>query len=116
MHPTHIPPKSNRYDGITYSKTKYKKRNPIERCFNKLKQFRHVATRYDRSALNYLAMVKIACLRLWLRIYESAAGTAPAVRFHRGVLPAQGEGRLRRVDPRRGLVRLMAVAFSLSTG
>jgi len=69
----HIPPKSNRYDGITYSKTKYKTRNLIERCFNKLKQFRHIATRYDRSALNYLAMVKIACLRLWLRFYESAA-------------------------------------------
>ena len=69
----HIPPKSNRYDGIIYSKTKYKKRNLIERCFNKLKQFRHVATRYDRNALNYLAMVKIACLRLWLRFYESAA-------------------------------------------
>jgi hypothetical protein len=69
----HIPPKSNRYDGITYSKTKYKKRNLIERCFNKLKQFRHIATRYDRSALNYLAMLKIACLRLWLGFYESAA-------------------------------------------
>ena len=47
----HIPPKSNRYEGITYSKTKYRKRNLIERCFNKLKQFRHIATRYDRSAL-----------------------------------------------------------------
>ena len=46
----HIPPKSNRYDGITYSKAKYKKRNLSERCFNKLKQFRHIATRYDRSA------------------------------------------------------------------
>lgn len=33
----HIPPKSNCYDGITYSKAKYKKRNLIERCFNKLK-------------------------------------------------------------------------------
>ena len=35
----HIPPRSNRYDGVTYSKAKYKKRNLIERCFNKLKQF-----------------------------------------------------------------------------
>lgn len=69
----HIPPRSNRLDAISYSKTKYKKRNLIERCFNKLKQFRHIATRYDRSALNYLAMAKIACLRLWLRFYESAA-------------------------------------------
>ena len=63
----HIPPKSNRYDGITYSKRLYKQRNLIERCFNKLKQFRHIATRYDRNALNYLAMIKIAIVRLWLR-------------------------------------------------
>ena len=69
----HIPPKSNRYDGITYSKRLYKQRNLIERCFNKLKQFRHIATRYDRNALNYLAMIKIAIVRLWLRFYESAA-------------------------------------------
>ena len=48
-------------------------RNLIERCFNKLKQFRHIATRYDRNALNYLAMIKIAIVRLWLRFYESAA-------------------------------------------
>jgi transposase len=69
----HIPPRRNRYDGITYSKTKYKKRNLIERCFNKLKQFRHIATRYDRSPLNYLAMIKLASTRLWLRSYESTA-------------------------------------------
>ncbi len=68
-----IPPKSNRYDGITYSKRKYKKRNLIERCFNKLKQFRHIATRYDRSAFNFLAMAKLASVRLWLRFYESTA-------------------------------------------
>ena len=67
----HIPPKSNRYDGITYSKRLYKQRNLIEPCFNRLKQFRHIATRYDRNALNYLAMVKIAIVRLWLRFYES---------------------------------------------
>jgi len=69
----HIPPKSNRYDGITYSKTKYKTRNLIERCFNKLKQFRHIATRYDCNALNCLAIIKIAIIRLRLRFYESAA-------------------------------------------
>ena len=69
----HIPPRSNRYEGVTYSRRLYKQRNLIERCFNKLKQFRHVATRFDRNALNYLAMIKIAVVRLWLRFYESAA-------------------------------------------
>ena len=69
----HIPPRCHRYDGITYSRRLYKQRNLIERCFNKLKQFRHIATRYARNPLNYLAMVKIASTRLWLRAYESAA-------------------------------------------
>ena len=68
-----IPPKSNRYDGTVYNKKLYRKRNLIERFFNKLKQFRHIATRYDRSPLNYLAMAKIASTRLWLRFYESTA-------------------------------------------
>lgn len=68
----HIPRKSNRYDCITSSKTKYKKRNLIEYCFNTLKQFRHIAPGYDRSALNHLAMLKISCLHLWLRFYEFA--------------------------------------------
>ncbi len=38
----------------------------IERCFNKLKQFRHIAMRFDRNPLNYLAMIKLASTRLWL--------------------------------------------------
>src|ERR1700733_1905089 len=78
----HIPPKSNRYDGITYSKTKYKKRNLIERCFNKLKQFRHIATRYDRNALNYLAMIKIAVVRLWLRFMSPQPSAAAIQRIN----------------------------------
>ncbi len=68
-----IPPKTNRADDIPYSKRTYKKRNLIERFFSKLKQFRHVCTRFDRLALNYLATVKLASVRLWLRHYESAA-------------------------------------------
>jgi len=63
----HIPPRSNRYDGITYSKTKYKNRNLIERCFNKLKHFRRFATRYDRQAAYYLAFIHLAAVMLWLR-------------------------------------------------
>jgi putative transposase len=67
-----IPTKRNRRVQRSYDIDLYKERNIIERFFNKLKQFRHIATRYDRSALNYLAMIKIACVRLWLRFYESA--------------------------------------------
>ena len=49
----------------------YRARNLIERFFNKIKQCRRVATRYDKLAANYLAFVKLASIRLWLRAYES---------------------------------------------
>jgi transposase len=68
-----IPPKSNRIAPIPFSRRQYKKRNLVERCINKLKQFRHIATRYDRHASAYLAFAKLAAVRLWLRFYESAA-------------------------------------------
>ena len=68
-----IPPKSNRINDIPFSKRKYRKRNLVERCVNKLKQFRHIATRYDRKASAYLAFAKLADVRLWLRFYESTA-------------------------------------------
>ena len=41
--------------------------------FNKLKQFRRIATRYEKLAANYLAMIKIATIRIWLRANESTA-------------------------------------------
>ena len=51
----------------------YRERNLIERFFSKLKHFRRVATRYDKLAENFLAMVQLASMRLWLRVYESTA-------------------------------------------
>ncbi len=44
----------------------YRKRNVVERCVNKLRQWRAVATRYDKRAVNYRAGVIIAALILWL--------------------------------------------------
>lgn len=49
----------------------YRDRNLVERFFNKLKHFRAVATRYDKRAENYLAGVKLAAIRIWLRFNES---------------------------------------------
>ncbi len=66
-----IPPKCNRKDPICFSPFLYKARNRIERYFNKMKHFRRVATRYDKLAANYLAALKLASVRLWLRAYES---------------------------------------------
>ncbi|MBB5984199.1 transposase [Sphingobium sp. B1D3A] len=56
-----------------FSKRLYRERNLIERFFSKLKHFRRVATRYDKLASNFLAMVQLASMRLWLRAYESTA-------------------------------------------
>ena len=42
------------------------------RFFSKLKHFRRVATRYDKLAVNFLAMIPLALMRLWLRAYGSS--------------------------------------------
>ena len=68
-----IPAKSNRKWKPCFSKTLYRERNQVERFFSKLKHFRRIATRYDKLADNFLAMVKLASIRLWLRAYQSTA-------------------------------------------
>jgi transposase len=66
-----IPPRSNRNDPICFSPYLYRGRNLVERFFNKIKQCRRVATRYDKLAANYLAFIQLASMRLWLRLNES---------------------------------------------
>lgn len=68
-----IPAKSNRKWKPCFSKRLYRERNLIERFFSKLKHFRRIATRYDKLGPNFLAMVQLASMRLWLRAYESTA-------------------------------------------
>jgi transposase len=69
---SNIPAKSNRRDPICFSPYLYRARNQVERFFNRIKQCRRVATRYDRLAGNYLAFVQLASIRLWLAArYES---------------------------------------------
>lgn len=57
-----IPPKSNRKWKNCFSPYLYRGRNAIERMFGRLKDFRRIATRYDRLAQNYLAAVHIAAI------------------------------------------------------
>ena len=66
-----IPPRRNRTESICFSRHLYRARNLVERFFNKIKQCRRVATRYDKLAANYLAFVKLASIRLWLRVNQS---------------------------------------------
>lgn len=62
-----IPPRSNRKFQRDYDQQAYRKRNLIERLFNKLKQFRRIATRYDKTATSYLGFVYLAATLLWFR-------------------------------------------------
>ena len=62
-----IPPKRNRKVQRAYDRQLYKERNRIERFFNKLKQFRRVATRYDKLLANFRGFVKLAAIAIWLR-------------------------------------------------
>jgi transposase len=66
-----IPPKRNRKDPICFSPHLYRARNLVERVFNKIKQCRRVATQCDKLAANYLAFIKLASIRIWLRANES---------------------------------------------
>ena len=66
-----IPDKSNRKERHCFSKTLYKERNRVERFFNKIKHFRRIATRFEKHAQNYLAMIKLASIRIWMRHNES---------------------------------------------
>ena len=68
-----IPDKVNRRMRHCFSRTLYKERNHVERFFNRIKHFRRVATRFEKHAANYLAMIKLAAIRIWLRLNESMA-------------------------------------------
>ena len=63
-----IPPRRNRKEPICFSLYLYRARNLVERFFNKIKQCRRVATRYDKLAANYLAFIHLASIRLWLHV------------------------------------------------
>ena len=65
-----IPSCSRRVQRRSVDPAIYRQRN-LERFFCKLKQFRRVATRFDKLARNFLAAVLLASTRIWLRAYES---------------------------------------------
>ena len=60
-----IPTRSNETPNIEFDKEKYRSRNIVERLIGWIKEFRRVATRYEKNVNNYLAMVKIAICRNW---------------------------------------------------
>ena len=62
-----IPTKRNRLVQIPVDAAIYALRNMIERCFNRLKNARRLATRYDKTADSYLGFIHIVSIRLWMR-------------------------------------------------
>jgi transposase len=62
-----VKPMPNRVNIPKFNKQLYKKRNLVERFFNKLKHFRAIATRFEKHDANYLALVKLASARIWMR-------------------------------------------------
>ena len=64
----HIPTSRDRKVQRSVDHALYRQRNLVERFFNRLKHFRRVATRYDKTARNFLAAVLLAATRLWARL------------------------------------------------
>jgi len=61
-----IPPKGNRKVPRSYDKEMYKARHLMENFYCKLKQYRAIATRYDKTARNFLAGIHLAAALIWL--------------------------------------------------
>ncbi len=61
-----IPRKNNEHRGGPFNREIYRMRNRIERLINRLKQYRRVATRYEKRVENYQAMLTVAAIMLWL--------------------------------------------------
>ncbi len=61
-----IPPRRNRKNPASYDKALYKKRHHIENFFSRLKDFRALATRFEKTAQNFLSGVYLAASIIWL--------------------------------------------------
>ncbi|WP_366940526.1 transposase [Acidocella sp.] len=65
--PSSSRPKQTKKIKRDYDRDIYKARHLIENCFAKLKQFRAIATRYDKTARNFLAGIHLAAAAIWLK-------------------------------------------------
>lgn len=62
-----IPMRKSRKVRVGVDRSLYRLRNLVERCFNKLKNARRIATRYDKTAESFLGFIDITSIRIWLR-------------------------------------------------
>ncbi len=68
-----VKPLARRINVPVFSRFLYRYRNLVERFFNKLKHFGAVATRFEKHDANYLALIKLAAARIWMRANESVS-------------------------------------------
>lgn len=61
-----IPSRKNRHEQREVDQELYKGRNKVERFFNRIKHYRRLATRYEKTALSYAAFLHVACIMTWL--------------------------------------------------
>ena len=61
-----VPPRKNRKNQRQYDKHVYKERNLVERFFQKIKNYRRIATRYERLGRNYNSMLALVATVIWL--------------------------------------------------
>ncbi len=66
-----VKPMLGRVNVPAFSSYLYRFRNLIERFFNKLKHYRTIATRFEKHDANYLALVKLAAAKIWMRFMSS---------------------------------------------
>ena len=63
-----IPGRKNRKEAIDYDKELYKRRNGVERFFGRIKEFRRISTRYDKTKIMYKGAVVLAAICIWLKV------------------------------------------------
>jgi transposase len=68
-----IPNRADQPENPDFHRETYRRRNAVERLVGKLKQFRRVATRYDKLDIHYLAFVELASVMVWLRTFGDTA-------------------------------------------
>jgi transposase len=62
-----IPSNPSRSQRLPLDQLLYRERQLVECCINKLKHFRRIATRYEKTAANFMAMILVAAIAIWLR-------------------------------------------------
>lgn len=62
---------------VKFDRQAYRRRNVVERCVGRLREYRRVGTRYEKLAASYLAVLHVACIREWLKTLTAGLSDTP---------------------------------------